>query len=210
MRSTENILVTAGATRNPIDAVRFISARSSGRTGAYLADKLVRQGGEVTLLGSPEACMRVSSEVKTVEYGSTRDLMVKMNAWALKYPHGTIIHASAVGDYEVIRRNTSKISSGQKSLTIELQPTPKIASAIRSWGFVGVLVTFKAAAPEVDSAHLIRIATAQRGVTQSDFVFANVLGKLESKVAIIGEQTVTFDSRKNALRHLVELVTERP
>ena len=209
MRFTKNVLITAGATRNPIDAVRFISAHSTGNTGVFLAKSLQYEGANVFLLGSPEACLRAGSEVPSEEYTSTHDLMDKMRRWVLQNPLGVILHAAAVGDYEVGADNASKIPSGKASLTLELIPTPKIVQHIRQWDFEGMLVTFKAAAPEVNMEDLIAIAQAQRDKTSSDLVFANVLGHLDTLIAIVGNSVQTFDEREEALKELVLRVIEK-
>lgn len=133
--------------------------------------------------------------------------MAKVRNWTTQHPHGVIIHASAVGDYELADEEGLKIPSGKPELVLTLTPTPKIASLIRSWGFTGTLITFKAASPEVEMPELIEIAQRQRERTGSDFVFANVLGQLESLVAIVGEDTLTFSERASALSALVALVT---
>ena len=206
MPNVTNVLVTAGATRNPIDAVRFLSARSSGRTGVYLAEYFAKNGGQVTFFGSPEACLRVNEPLQTVEYGSTYDLLKKMEDWVRKYPHGAVIHASAVGDYALAEGHSHKIPSGQAEMSLVLRPTPKIASRIRDWGLVGPLVTFKAASPEVSMEELIQIAMRQRERTKSDWVFANVLGHLEDVFAVVGESPHFFEAREQALEELARWV----
>jgi len=209
MSNTPDILVTAGATRNPIDAVRFLSARSSGSTGAFLAESFYDKKFNVTLLGSAEACLRTKKPLHCIEYGSTRDLLVKVQNWTQSHPNGVIIHASAVGDYELVNQQGLKIPSGQATLQLTLTPTPKIASLIRTWGFTGTLVTFKAASPDLEMTALIDIAMRQRERTGSDFVFANVLGRLDSLVAIVGQEVQPFTNRERALDALVSHVCAR-
>lgn len=206
MPSPTNVLVTAGATRNPIDAVRYLSAHSSGRTGVYLAQAFAHNGCNVSLLGSPEACLRANDDISTSEYGSTYDLMEKMESWVREHPFGAVIHASAVGDYALPEGLAHKIPSGQVEMHLVLHPTPKIAPKIRTWGLKGPLVTFKAASPEVSLEELIEIALRQRSRTQSDWVFANVLEHLEDKVAVVGERSHLFEARRQALDQLVLFV----
>ena len=202
-----NVLITAGATRNPIDAVRYISAQSTGRTGVQLAERLERQGAQVFLLGSAEACLR-APKISSAEYGSTRDLMRQMRDWVVAHPTGAVIHASAVGDYEVADASQGKIESGKHTWTLELSPTPKIADRVRDWGLKGTYVTFKAAAPGTSANALERIAAAQRLRTGSDWVFANVLGRLESKIALIGREIHWIETRDEAIQTLARWVVE--
>ena len=92
-------LITAGATRNRIDAMRYISAHSSGQTGAHIADAVGPEG--VWLLGSPEACLRAPAGIQTRSYADTVDLCTQMEAWVRAHPRGVVVHAAAVGDYMI-------------------------------------------------------------------------------------------------------------
>ena len=196
-----DILITAGATRNPIDAMRFISANSTGQTGAWLADTLSAEH-RVTVLGSPEALSRCTSSVRHRAYGSTTDLMDKMHAWVAEHPLGVVIHAAAVGDYAV-EPTRGKIVSGMESLTLTLRPTPKILDAIRGWSPDARIISFKAAPPETPMNELAMIAEAQGVRTDSLAVFANVIGQLESGVLIWTRDGVqTFNQRLDALKAL--------
>ena len=200
-----DVLITAGATRNPIDAMRFISAHSTGRTGAWLAGAL-EDTHSITVLGSPEALAHCPPTVAQEAYTSTDDLMTKMRTWVDAHPDGLVIHAAAVGDYAV-DPIAGKIASGQDAVTLTLRPTPKILDAIRGWSPSVRIVSFKAAPPETDEASLEAIAAAQGLRTDSVAVFANVIGQLESGVLIWTQDTVKrFEQRAEALASLVSLV----
>lgn len=201
-----DVLVTAGATRNPIDAMRFISANSSGRTGVTLARAWHAAGHRVHVLGSPEASLRAEG-LKSEVFGSTRDLMARMERWVRDHPHGSVVHAAAVGDYECTHSSDSKLPSGQEEVLLRLAPTPKIADAVRGWGLTGFYVTFKAAAPETSREGLEALASAQRRRTGSDLVFANVLGRLGEHVAIVGDEVDWYLERSAALEALSNRVT---
>ncbi len=200
-----DVLITAGATRNPIDAMRFISAHSTGRTGAWLAGAL-EDTHSITVLGSPEALAHCPPTVAQEAYTSTDDLMTKMRTWVDAHPDGLVIHAAAVGDYAV-DPIAGKIASGQDAVTLTLRPTPKILDGIRGWSPSVRIVSFKAAPPETDEASLEAIAAAQGLRTDSVAVFANVIGQLESGVLIWTQDTVQrFEQRAEALASLVSLV----
>lgn len=202
------VLITAGATRNPVDAIRFLSAHSGGSTGVALARALA-DVGPVTLFGNPEALLRAPAGVETVEYGGTLDLEAKMRDWVGAHRGALIVHAAAVGDYLPIY-TPSKIPSGAEEITLRMVRGPKILDQIKGWDPGCLLVSFKAAAPETDRAGLARIASAQRARTGSDLVFANVLGQLGSLLLIAdadGEQH--FDSRSAALDGLVAAIRAR-
>jgi len=198
------LLVTAGATRNPVDAMRYLSARSSGVTGTALARQA---GGAVFLLGSPEARLR-APDLPGETFGSTRDLLERMHAWCSRNPTGVVIHAAAVGDYEVAGAG-GKIPSGQASLTITLSPTPKILDRIRGWSPDLRIVSFKAAPPASDPAALHRIADAQRVRTDSSVVFANTIGRLQAGVVLVDAAGATHHAhREDGLRDLGRRVSQ--
>lgn len=205
------VLVTAGATRNPLDAIRYLTAHSSGRTGSRIATELAGLGVDVTLLASGEAWLRLQAErprdadrVKVVEYGSTYDLLERMERWILASPDCVVIHAAAVGDYAASDRVTTKIPSGQSELLVRLRPTPKILDRIRGWAPDCWLCSFKAAAPLTEEADLEHIARAQLQRSDSDLVFANVIGDLQSLVLLVREQqTDRYTDRAAAVHELV-------
>jgi phosphopantothenoylcysteine decarboxylase/phosphopantothenate--cysteine ligase len=198
------ILITAGATRNPIDAMRFISAHSTGRTGAWLATAL-SQVAHVTMLGSPLALTHCAPPVVTLDFTSTQDLMNKMEVWVRANPDGLVIHAAAVGDYAVADLSADqKIPSGQEVLSLRLIPTPKILDAIRDWSGTVSLVSFKAASPGTTGSALEAIAANQGKRTGSDRVFANTIGALDSDVLIWSASGCTWhQKREDALEALL-------
>jgi phosphopantothenoylcysteine synthetase/decarboxylase len=199
-----DVLITCGATRNPVDAMRYLSARSTGQTGLQIARALRDRGHRVRVLGSAEAALR-APDLAVEEYGSTRDLFDRMRDAILAAPTGAVIHAAAVGDYEVAAPDAGKTPSGRAEWLLRLVPTPKIADHVRGWGLTGPFITFKAGAPETSVDDLHRIAAAQRARTGSDRVFANVLGRLGT-VLWVGDEAERFDDRDAAIGTLVDWV----
>lgn len=189
------VLLTAGATRNPIDATRYLSSNATGRTAIELALRLGERHS-VLMLGSAEACLRAPIEIPTEEFTSTRDLAARMERWCRSRSRGVVIHSAAVGDYECAEPSTAKIPSGQASLTLRLTPTPKIVDRIRGWTPNVFLVSFKAADPSVTAEELESIARAQQRRTDSDLVFANVLGAIERDVLLVDRVGATRFARR--------------
>lgn len=197
----KELLITAGATRNPVDAIRYLSAHATGRTGVDLAARLAATHA-VHLLGSAEACLRAPAGLSTEAFTSTRDLMARMEAWLRARPRGALIHSAAVGDYEA-EPVATKIPSGAPELVIRLHPGPKIVDHVRTWAPDCFLVSFKAGAPGLTPDELEGIARRQLARTRSDLVFANVIGAIETTVLLVGPtETRAFARRADALAEL--------
>jgi phosphopantothenoylcysteine decarboxylase/phosphopantothenate--cysteine ligase len=207
------VLVTAGGTRNPIDAVRAIAAASTGTTGIAISRRLAALGHDVWMLGSVEAHLRARADggppVDGVTFEGTLELGALMRAWVERHPAGAVVHAAAVGDYAAATNDQAhKTPSGMAEWRPLLVPTPKLADHVRGWGSVGPFVTFKAASPETTPDALTAIAQAQRARTRSDLVFANVLGQLE-RVQLVTAGEVRYARREEAIEALVRWVDER-
>ena len=202
-----DILVTAGATRNPIDSMRYISANSSGRTGAWLAREL-SSVGTVMVLGSPEALCRCDPNLDVQEFSTTDDLMAKMQAWVQDHPAGIVIHAAAVGDYTAKTADQNvKLASGQDQIHLTLIPTPKILDAIRSWSNTAVIVSFKAAPPGTSKTALETIARSQANRSESAAVFANTIGRLDEDILFWTQEGSHWsEKRGDALAHLIQWI----
>ena len=203
-----SVLITAGATRNPIDSMRSITANSSGKTGVGIGKILMDSQFECTLLGSNLALLQPGCPDQTIEFTSTRDLLSKMKFWLLANPTGIVVHAAAVGDFEVSETVSGKISSGQE-LTLNLKPTPKIVNHIKDWAPNSKLISFKAAAPDTTPEALEQLAKNQCQRTHSDLVFANVLGQIETDVLLHSSSGTTwYPKRKDGLNALIATILQ--
>ena len=126
------ILLTSGATREPIDDVRFLSNVSTGATGASLADALAARGHTVTLLRGTGAV--APKRVRAVrEFTSTADLLAQLRSLLATGGFDTVIQCAAVADYTPARVTHGKMSSYAPALTLRLVPTPKILPQIKSF-----------------------------------------------------------------------------
>ncbi|MGE3973369.1 MAG: phosphopantothenoylcysteine decarboxylase [Bdellovibrionales bacterium] len=135
------ILITSGATREPIDQVRFITNMSTGKTGASLAEKLARQGHKVTYLHGQGAHIP-DGAAETVEYSTFSDLDQKLQSLLSKTTFDLVLHAAAVSDFSVASVRSSKsnieldahskINSAEK-LQVELKPNFKILNQIKDY-----------------------------------------------------------------------------
>jgi phosphopantothenoylcysteine decarboxylase/phosphopantothenate--cysteine ligase len=127
------ILITAGATREPIDSVRFLSNVSTGATGAALADFLVTMGHEVTLLHGEGAVRPCGAGVTCGVFGSTEQLQARMKSALCGGGYDVVVQAAAVADYRPEVSHAGKLSSYAPEMTLKLVPTPKLLPSIKSW-----------------------------------------------------------------------------
>ena len=117
----KHVLVTAGGTREPLDAVRFVGNRSSGRMGVALAEEARRRGAEVTLVASnltvapPDGIRLVqaptAAAVERAATGSDADV---------------VLMAAAVSDYRPAQTDEAKRPKSEEPWTIELEPTADV------------------------------------------------------------------------------------
>jgi phosphopantothenoylcysteine decarboxylase / phosphopantothenate---cysteine ligase len=119
--SGKKILVTAGPTREFIDAVRFISNPSSGKMGIAMAEAARDLGGEVTLVHGTIS-EQLPAEVKTISIVSANDLFNLVSEMASEFD--VIIMAAAVSDFTPAERVIHKIKKGASDEHLKLIPTP--------------------------------------------------------------------------------------
>ncbi len=127
------VLVTAGATREPIDAVRYLSNISSGATGAAIARHLAAAGHEVTLLHGESSQGADAPGVTCGVFGSTDQLGARLENTLCQGGFDVVIHAAAVADYRPETVHPGKLGSYSEELVLRLVPTPKLLPRLKSW-----------------------------------------------------------------------------
>ena len=160
----ERLLVTAGPTREPIDPVRYISNRSSGKMGYGLATAALRRGAEVTLVSGPTALTppagAVFVPVQTAE--EMREAVLQHLERAT-----IVIKAAAVADYRAKHAASTKIK-GKHDLTLELTPNADILAEVAARRPSAFVVGF--AAETNDVAANARAKLERKGI---DLLVAN-------------------------------------
>jgi len=121
----KRVLVSAGGTREPIDSVRFVGNRSSGRMGAALAAEAKRRGAQVTLLGA-NLVVPAPPGVELVETPTAGDLERE----ALSRDADVVIMAAAVADYRPAEALATKRPKDGAAWTVELEPTRDVLAAL--------------------------------------------------------------------------------
>jgi phosphopantothenoylcysteine decarboxylase / phosphopantothenate---cysteine ligase len=121
------VLVTAGGTREPLDAVRYVGNRSSGRMGVALAEEARRRGAEVTLLAANLA-VAPPGGVEVVETPTAGDMA--REALARADTADLVLMAAAVADYRPAAAREDKRPKDGEPWTVELEPTTDILAAL--------------------------------------------------------------------------------
>jgi phosphopantothenoylcysteine decarboxylase/phosphopantothenate--cysteine ligase len=120
---SETVLVTAGPTREPIDPVRFLSNRSSGKMGYALAEAAAWRGARVILVSGPVE-LAPPLHVELVRVETAREMR---DAVMAHLPESTIlIKSAAVADYHVTHVPAQKMKKTATRMSLELDPTPDI------------------------------------------------------------------------------------
>jgi phosphopantothenoylcysteine decarboxylase/phosphopantothenate--cysteine ligase len=118
----KHVLVTAGGTREPLDAVRFVGNRSSGRMGVALAEEAQRRGAEVTLIASNLA-VAPPDGIEIVQAPTAADVQRATSSHASA---DVVLMAAAVSDYRPAQTDGAKRPKDEKTWLIELEPTADV------------------------------------------------------------------------------------
>lgn len=160
------VLVTAGATREYIDSIRFISNPSSGKQGVAIAEEAAIMGADVTLLLSSSSSER--TYVRTEKFETVEDLREKL----LKTDYDILFMAAAVGDFKPVERIDGKIGR-QGNISIELEATPDILREIAERKREDQIIVAFAAETE-DFIQRGKQKLLEKG---ADLIFVNPVGK---------------------------------
>lgn len=173
-------LITAGPTREPIDPVRFLSNRSSGRMGYALAEAAQEAGHEVLLISgpvgipAPQGVALVKIETAREMYAAVEGRLGGCDA---------AIFSAAVADYRPVQVAAEKMKKSAEKLTLELERTEDILGSARGvFGFRGILVGFAA-----ETENLLAHAQEKLVRKGCDLIVAND----------VSQEGIGFDSGEN-------------
>jgi phosphopantothenoylcysteine decarboxylase/phosphopantothenate--cysteine ligase len=161
----EVVLITAGPTREPIDPVRYLTTRASGKMGYALAEEAVARGARTILVSGPTAlhpphgveCLQVETALQM------REAVLSHLAEAT-----VVIKAAAVSDYRVAQPADAKLVKQATPLTLELVPNPDILKEIGVQKGARIVVGFAA-----ETGELVRRASHKLTAKQLDLIVAN-------------------------------------
>jgi phosphopantothenoylcysteine decarboxylase / phosphopantothenate---cysteine ligase len=155
-----SVLVTAGGTREPIDAVRFVGNRSSGRMGAAVAAEARRRGADVTLIAS-NLMIDPPAGVEVVQAPTAADLARETLQRA---DADVVIMAAAVADYRPTSPIEGKRGKDDQRWQIELEPTEDVLRALTTEAANGRVVVGFAAETGEDGLERARTKRSSKNV----------------------------------------------
>ena len=188
------VLVTAGGTREPIDSVRYVGNRSSGRMGVALAAEAAHRGAEVTLIAANLA-LEAPAGVRVVVVQTAAELDSAAQA---EFPSADVLlMAAAVADFRPVQAQDTKIKkAGRDELALALEPTADVLRSLSAARRPGqILVGFAAEHGDGGLAHA-------RDKLESKNLDAVVLND-------ISRSDIGFDSEDNEVT-IVTAAGERP
>ncbi len=131
------VVVTAGGTREPLDPVRYLGNRSSGRMGYAIAEAAIAEGADVTLITGPTS-VAPPTDAQVIHVESALDMLAAVEQSVLDAE--ILIMAAAVADFRPERTNTGKIKKepGQEYLDVRLVRNPDILATIDRPGLIKI------------------------------------------------------------------------
>jgi phosphopantothenoylcysteine decarboxylase/phosphopantothenate--cysteine ligase len=165
----ETILVTAGPTEEPLDPVRFVSNRSSGKMGYALAEAAAMRGARVVLVSGPVQL----AEPEGITVIQVRTANEMHRAVMEQLDEATvIIKAAAVADYHLADIPKQKMKKTAMRLSLDLEPTPDILAEVGQKKADRLLIGFAA-----ETENLVAEARRKLETKKCDMVVANLVGR---------------------------------
>jgi phosphopantothenoylcysteine decarboxylase/phosphopantothenate--cysteine ligase len=187
------VVVSAGGTREPLDPVRFVGNRSSGRQGVALAAEAARRGADVTLVAAnTDPGLTADLPVEVVRVGSAQELATAMHAAAPEAD--VLVMTAAVADYrpaEVLESKLKKEQQGDR-MTLELVKNPDVLAELVAARRVGQVIVGFAAETEPDREARIELGRAKIARKPADLLVVNHVGWSQG-----------FEREENAIEVLV-------
>ncbi|MBR4447372.1 phosphopantothenoylcysteine decarboxylase [Methanobrevibacter sp.] len=209
----KKILISLGGTYEPIDSVRGITNKSSGKMGLALAREAYIRGADLTLVVA-----NVSVEIPSVFNVIRVETSSEMNEAILSIisDFDIFISTAAVSDFEVTKKSNKKIDSSS-SLSLNLKPTIKIIRQIKEINPDIFLVGFKAEF-NISKSEMIECARKQIENAGTDLVIANDIsndnchfGSDNNEVLIVDDDVITIPlaSKREIAKSIFDIISEK-
>ncbi len=164
----ETVLITAGPTQEPLDPVRYISNRSSGKMGYALAEAAVSRGARVILISGPVS-IPAPRGVELVPVQTAVEMRDKV--FENLEPAGIVIKAAAVADFHLSKVPDQKVKKTAARITLEFDPTPDILAELGRQKGDRLLIGFAA-----ETQNLEREARRKLETKNCDMIVGNLVG----------------------------------
>ena len=168
----ETVLITAGPTQEPLDPVRYLSNRSSGKMGYALAAAAAARGADVVLISGPVQ-LAPPRGVKVIPVRTAVEM--REQVFLNLGPAGIVIKAAAVADFHLARVPDQKLKKTAARISVELDPTPDILAELGRKKGDRLLIGFAA-----ETQNLQQEARRKLETTNCDMVVANLVGGNDS------------------------------
>jgi len=168
----EYVLITAGPTQEPLDPVRYITNRSSGKMGYALAEAAAARGARVVLISGP-VHLTPPRRVEVVQVNTA----VEMHDRVMDHlaPASIVIKAAAVADFHLSKVPDQKVKKTAARISMELDPTPDILAEVGRKKGDRLLIGFAA-----ETQNLVQEARRKLESKNCDMVVANLVGGSDS------------------------------
>ncbi|MEM0453629.1 MAG: bifunctional phosphopantothenoylcysteine decarboxylase/phosphopantothenate--cysteine ligase CoaBC [Sulfolobales archaeon] len=212
------ILVTAGPTREFLDPVRFLTNASTGKMGIAIAREAFFRNANVTLIHGPVDESLIPKHVKTVKVTTTSEMYDAVINELRSKTYDVVILAGAPSDFRFRNSSKEKINSHIDSITLTLEPTPKISEGVRKI-FDGLVIGFAAETVGNDLNALRDRARRKLMERGFNYIVANDVSRYDigfaseyDEVLIIGSngfEKYISKSRKDIIaREILDIVKE--
>jgi phosphopantothenoylcysteine decarboxylase/phosphopantothenate--cysteine ligase len=206
--AADHVLVTAGPTREPLDPVRYLTNRSSGRMGYAIATQAARRGARVTLVTGPTH-LAPPLGVRVIPVQTALEMRDAVR-------HGletatVVVKAAAVGDYRAARPAGEKIRSKQGGLAVALEPNPDILQEVAAHKGERFLVGFAA------ETHALRESAGAKLLAKGvDLIVANDVSRAdigfdaaENEVVLLDRWGGALELPRRAKAEIADLILDR-
>jgi phosphopantothenoylcysteine decarboxylase/phosphopantothenate--cysteine ligase len=205
------VLISAGPTREPLDPVRYITNRSSGKMGYALAHAALQAGAEVTLISGP-VTLAAPANIELINVETAAEMYEA--ALSRAADHAIYIGAAAVADYSPVIMQPEKIKKQVEQTTIILQKTKDILADVAKLDKRPYTVGFAAETHELEVYARDKLARKKLDMIAANWV-GRELGGFDSNQNALhvfwenGEQTLAMMDKTRLAEELIHLIAER-
>lgn len=206
------VLITAGPTFEPIDPVRGITNRSSGKMGYAIARAAIEAGAQVTLVSGPTA-MEPPPSARLIRIETAQQMLDAVNA---QVPGAEIfIGVAAVSDYQVQNRSSHKLKKENGIPALELTPTPDIIQAVANRPNPPFCVGFAAESEDLEKNGQIKRQRKKLPLLAANLA-QSAIGSDDNELLLIDDdgthklaRAPKLDQARALIRHIVKLYRPR-